>query len=58
MLAALVLAHVGRVRIRKAGDPRRKRRLALIFFGLALVAIVASLPWPGMATGRPLFRTL
>lgn len=58
MLAALVLAHVGRVRIRKAADARRKHRLALIFFGLALVAAAASLPWPGMATGRPLFRTL
>ena len=56
MFVALVLAHVGRVRIRKAADARRKHRLALIFFGLALVVIAVSLPWPGTATGRPLFR--
>ena len=56
MLVALALAHVGRVRIRKATDPRRKHRLAAIFFGLALLAIAVSLPWPGMATARPLLR--
>lgn len=58
MILAVVLAHVGRVRIKKAGDPRRKHRLALIFFGLALVVIAGSIPWPGTATGRPLLRTL
>ena len=56
MLVAVALAHVGRVRIRKATDPRRKHRLAVVFFGLALLAIAASHPWPGMATGRPLLR--
>ena len=56
MLVAVVLAHVGRARIRKAADPRRKHRLALIFFGLALVAIVVAIPWPGMPTARPLVR--
>jgi hypothetical protein len=56
MIVALVLAHIGRVRIRKAVDTRRKHRLAVIFFGLALVAIAASIPWPGMVTARPLFR--
>jgi hypothetical protein len=58
MVVAIALAHVGRARIRKTADPRRKHRLALIFFGLALVAAAASVPWPGMATGRPLFRSL
>ena len=58
MLIAIVLAHVGSARIKKAADPRRKHRLALIFFGLALVAIAASIPWPGTSTGRPLLRVL
>ena len=58
MLIALVLAHVGSARIRKATDPRRKHRLALIFFGLALLVMAASVPWPGMPTGRPLLRVL
>lgn len=56
VIVALVLAHIGRVRIRKATDPARKHRLAVIFFGLALVALAASVPWPGTATGRPLLR--
>lgn len=56
MLVALVLAHVGRIRIRKASDPRRKHRLVVIFFGLALLVMAVSLPWPGTATGRPLLR--
>ena len=55
MLVALALAHVGRVRLRKA-DPSRRGRVAVIFFGLALVAILASIPWPGMPNARPLVR--
>jgi hypothetical protein len=56
MLIAIALVHIGRVRIRKATDAARRRRLTLIFFGLALVAILASIPWPGTPAGRPLFR--
>lgn len=58
MLVALVLAHVGRARIRKTPDAQRKHRRAVIFYGLALLAAAASLPWPGLATGRPLFRLM
>ena len=56
MIGAAALAHVGRVRIRKAAEGRR-HTLALIFFGLALVVIVATIPWPFMPVSRPLFRT-
>lgn len=55
MVIALVLAHIGTAKIRKAAEGRRPR-LAMIFYGLALVAILASIPWPGMPAGRPLFR--
>jgi hypothetical protein len=55
MLIAIALVHIGRVRIRKA-DAARRRRLALIFYGLALVIILASIPWPGTSAARPLFR--
>lgn len=55
MLIALTFAHVGRVRVRKA-DSLRRHRTAAIFFGLALVVILASIPWPGTPTARPLFR--
>lgn len=55
MLIAIALVHIGRARIRKA-DAVRRRRLALIFYGLALVVILASIPWPGTQAARPLFR--
>ena len=56
MIVGVALAHIGRVRIRKTADPARKHLAALIFFGLALVIIAGSIPWPFMAAGRPLFR--
>ncbi len=56
MIIGIALAHVGRVKIRKAANDARRHRLAIIFFGLALVAIFASIPWPGMSVARPLFR--
>jgi hypothetical protein len=55
MVLALVLAHIGRVRVRNA-PASRKHRVSAIFLGLALLVILASIPWPGMAAGRPLFR--
>jgi hypothetical protein len=55
MLIALALVHMGRIRIRKA-EPSRRPRTAAIFFGLSLLAILISLPWPGTANGRPLLR--
>jgi len=56
MVIALVLAHVGRVRIRRLTDAARRHRTAAIFFGLALVAILVTIPWPGVPAARPLFR--
>lgn len=56
MLCAIVLAHVGRVLARKASTPSAKRTRLLISFTLALVALLAATPWPGMSNGRPLFR--
>ncbi len=55
MLIGTALAHVGRKKIARAPIERRGR-LALIFYGLALLAIAASIPWPGMPAGRPIFR--
>jgi len=56
MIIGIALVHVGRVKIRKTADDVRRHRLATIFFGLALVIIIASIPWPGMPVARPLFR--
>jgi hypothetical protein len=58
MIVGLALAHVGTSRIGKAADAARKHRLAAIFFGLAMVVILLSIPWPGTPGGRPLLRGL
>ncbi|MFW6096644.1 MAG: hypothetical protein ACOC9Z_01140 [Chloroflexota bacterium] len=51
MIVAVALAHIGSSRSRKAELDRNKHRLAAIFFTLAMIAIVVSIPW-----ARPLFR--
>jgi hypothetical protein len=56
MIIGLMLAHIGHARIRKAADAARRHRLAAIFFGLSLLAILLSIPWPFLPGGRPLFR--
>ena len=56
MMVAIVLAHIGRVRVRKATDSVRRHKLAAVFAGLALLAILATIPWPGTAAARPLLR--
>jgi hypothetical protein len=56
MIIGIALAHIGRARARKAADAVRRHKLTAIFFGLALVVIVLSIPWPFMPGGRALFR--
>ena len=56
MIVAVVLAHVGRVRVRRAANDAQRHSYALLFFAIALLAIVASIPWPGLPYARPLFR--
>lgn len=56
MIAAVALAHVGRVKVRKAATADAKHRAALMWVALALIAILISIPWPWMPGGRPLFR--
>jgi hypothetical protein len=55
VLVGAALAHIGRVRARKT-DSLRRHRVVAIFFGLALVALLASIPWPGTPYARPLLR--
>ena len=56
MVFAVVMAHVGRVLARKAAAPAAKRKRLLVCFVLSTLAMLAATPWPGMASGRPLFR--
>ncbi len=56
MLVAVVFAHVGRGKLKKAADDGSKQRMAALFFGIAMVVMLLSIPWPGMPAARPLFR--
>jgi len=56
MLVAIVLAHIGRARLRKAADDVARHRTAAIFFTLALIVVLISIPWPFMPAGRPFIR--
>ena len=55
MLVALILAHAGRVVVRRAPEAK-KGRMALIFFAIALLVILGMTPWPNLLGDRPLFR--
>jgi hypothetical protein len=56
MLAAVVLAHVGRVLGRKASTAQSRRTRLLVCLGLATLLMIVATPWPGTRAGRPLFR--
>jgi hypothetical protein len=56
MIIAIALAHIGRARTKKLVDAPSRHKAALIFYALALVVMLGSIPWPGMPGGRPLFR--
>lgn len=56
MLVAVAFAHIGRARVRRARSDASRFRSAAIFYTLALLALLAAIPWPFMANARPLFR--
>ena len=56
MVVGLAFAHAGRAKARKIADSARKHKTLALFFTLALLAILISIPWPGMPSARPLFR--
>jgi hypothetical protein len=53
MVLAVVAAHVGRSLSRKAKEASQKHRRALIWFIIALVLLLAAIPWPFLSYGRP-----
>ena len=55
MVVAAALLHIGQIRARRT-DSLRRHRVIAIFFGLALLFVLASIPWPGLPYGRPLLR--
>jgi hypothetical protein len=57
-IVAIALAHIGRARVRTAATSEAKHKTALIFFGLALLVLLLSIPWPVGPGARSLFRGL
>lgn len=51
MLAAVILAHVGSMRVKKAADALLQHRQALIWYGSSVVLLLFAIPW-----WRPLLR--
>jgi hypothetical protein len=56
MIVALVAVRAGRVFAMSDPTTPARRNGRFICFGIAVLAIVAGVPWPGMALARPLFR--
>jgi hypothetical protein len=51
MLIAVILIHIGKAQGRKAISDKAKHRRTMIFYFLALLIILASIPWPFRAIG-------
>lgn len=45
MLSAITLVHIGYSKIKRAEDGNQVKKTSLIFFGIALVLILAGIPW-------------
>jgi hypothetical protein len=51
MLIAIILLHIGKVQGKKAISDKAKHRRTLIFYLLALLLILISIPWPFRSVG-------
>ena len=57
MLIAWILVHIGRSSVKKATTDAAKHKRMLAFFGIALLLILASIPWPFRdVIAKPWFR--
>lgn len=54
MLIAIILIHIGKAQGRKAISDRAKHRRTMIYYLIALIIILVSIPWPfrEIGTGR------
>lgn len=57
MIIAWLLVHIGRSMVKRAGTDAQKHKKSLIYFGIAIIIIVAMIPWPFRMPGiaRQLF---
>jgi hypothetical protein len=57
MIIAWLLVHLGRSMVKRADTDAQKHKKSLIWFGIALILILAMIPWPFRTVGiaRELF---
>lgn len=57
MILAWLLVHIGRSMVKRADTDAKKHKKSLLFFGIALLIILAMIPWPFRMSGiaRQLF---
>ena len=59
MIIAWILVHVGRASVKRATTDAAKHKRMLIFFGIAILLILAAIPWPFREViAKPYFRWL
>ena len=58
MVIATALVHVGRARSKRLAEAARRHKVVWITTLIALLLILASIPWPGFPYARPLLRGL
>ncbi|MEP7141346.1 MAG: hypothetical protein ABI707_00690 [Ferruginibacter sp.] len=58
MILAWILVHVGRASVKRASTDAAKHKRMLLFFGIAILLILAAIPWPfrELFKGIPYFR--
>lgn len=56
MFVSVIVAHIGRSLSKKAPSAILKHRRALIWFTIALLILLAAIPWPFLSYGRPWIR--
>ncbi len=56
MFVAVALVRIGRILAMNAKTPASRRARRVVCFSLAMLLLLAGIPWPGLPWGRPLFR--
>jgi len=57
MIIAWILVHVGRASVKRANTDGAKHTRMLLFFGIAILLILAAIPWPFREIiAKPYFR--
>jgi len=55
MLIAIIIAHVGKKKNKKASEDIKKFKAAVVYFTIAVILIIVGIPWPFYSNGRGLF---